>query len=199
MRPRAFVMRHRAERSGACRRRGRRGGRSAPPPKRRQADCRTRPIGSPGAPADSQAHPAPAARAALGRIGQCPPTFNTRRFVVVPLTPSKLRELAGVLLQDAALAELLPWMQHKTADAALQEARFLELQCASGAVHAWGIVDRSRKVFIGAALAREAIGGIDLEVFCASRFWNQGVADEVAAPVAGWLEDHTEEHPVLPH
>lgn len=120
------------------------------------------------------------------------PTFNTERFVVAPLTPAKLRELAQVLLKDERLAEQLPWMQEKSADGAEKEAFLLELQCASGTTKAWGIVERARALFIGAVLARQTLDGIDLEVLCASQFWNHGVADEVGEPVAAWLEDSTD-------
>ena len=120
---------------------------------------------------------------------QALPTFDTEHFVVAPLTPSKLRELAQVLLQDEPLAEHLPWMQEKSSDGAMQEAFLLELQCAAGTVKAWGIVERARAMLIGALLARQTLEGIDLEVLCASSFWDQGVSDEVAEPVAEWLED----------
>jgi len=123
---------------------------------------------------------------------QALPTFNTERFIVTPLTPAKLRELAQVLLKDERLAEQLPWMQEKSADGAEREAFLLELQCASGTTKAWGIVDRARAIFIGAVLARQTLGGIDLEVLCASQFWNHGVADEVGEPVGAWLEDSTD-------
>jgi RimJ/RimL family protein N-acetyltransferase len=120
---------------------------------------------------------------------QALPTFHTERFVVTPPTPAKLRELAQVLLKDERLAGQLPWMQEKSADGAEQEAFLLELQCASGTTKAWGIVERARAIFIGAVLARHTLGGIDLEVLCASGFWNHGVADEVGEPVGTWLED----------
>jgi RimJ/RimL family protein N-acetyltransferase len=120
------------------------------------------------------------------------PTFNTQRFVVAPLTPPKTRELAAVLLQDEKLAEQLPWMEDKSADGALREAFLLELQCAAGTTKAWGIVDRARGMFVGALLARQTLGGLDVEVLCASQFWNQGIADEVGDPVIAWLEDNAE-------
>lgn len=125
----------------------------------------------------------------IANAKQALPTFNTERFVVTPLTPAKLRELAQVLLRDERLAEQLPWMQEKSADGAEKEAFLLELQCSSGTTQAWGIVDRARAIFIGALLARQTLGGIDLEVLCASQFWNHGVADEVGEPVGTWLED----------
>jgi hypothetical protein len=128
----------------------------------------------------------------IAEAKQALPTFNTERFVVIPLTPPKLRELAQVLLKDERLAEQLPWMQEKSADSAEKEAFLLELQCASGTTKAWGIVERARAIFIGAVLAQQTLGGIDLEVLCASQFWNRGVADEVGEPVAAWLEDSTD-------
>jgi len=128
----------------------------------------------------------------IADVAQALPTFNTERFVVTPLTPSKLRELAQVLLKDERLAEQLPWMQERTADGAAREAFLLELQCAAGTIKAWGIVERARAMLIGAVLARVTLGGIDLEVLCASQFWNHGVSDEVGEPVASWLEDCTD-------
>jgi len=120
------------------------------------------------------------------------PRFDTERFIVLPLSPQKLHELARILLKDERLAEQLPWMQEKTADAAEREAFLLELQCASGITRAWGIVERARAMFIGLVLARQTLAGLDLEVLCASPFWGSGVADEAGEPVAVWLEDHAE-------
>lgn len=120
------------------------------------------------------------------------PSFNTERFVVVPLTPPKLRELMQVLLSDTRLADQLPWLEDKSADGIQREAFLLELQCTARAIKGWGIVERARAMFIGAVLARQSLEGIDLEVLCASPFWNQGVADEVGEPVAEWLEDTTD-------
>jgi len=138
------------------------------------------------------------ANAELGAFPRNAPTFDTERFVVAPLTPTKVRELVGVLLQDDNLAQQIPWMQDKTADGALREAFLLELQCATGATKAWGIVERARAMLIGTVLARQTISGIDLEVLCASKFWNQGIADEAGEPVAEWLEDNTEVELIVP-
>jgi len=120
------------------------------------------------------------------------PSFDTERFVVVPLAPPALRQLTKVLLGDARLADQLPWLQDKSADGIEREAFLLELQCAARATRGWGIVERARVMFIGAVLARQSLEGIDLEVLCASQFWNQGVADEVCEPVAEWLEQTTD-------
>ena len=120
------------------------------------------------------------------------PRFDTERFVVVPLAPPELRALAGVLLRDEKLAAQLPWMAQKSADAAEREAFLLELHCTAGSTKAWGIVERARAMPIGAVLARQSLEGIDLEVLCASAFWNQGVADEAGDPVAQWLEENAE-------
>jgi RimJ/RimL family protein N-acetyltransferase len=140
-----------------------------------------------------------AVRLALGSFPPDAPAFHTERFIVAPLTPAKLRELAGVLLQDEPLAGQVPWLQEKTADGALREAFLLELQCAAGATCAWGIVDRARAMLVGAVLARQSLAGIELEVLCASRFWNQGIADEAGEPVAAWLEDNVEAQLVVSH
>lgn len=130
--------------------------------------------------------------AELDKFPAHPPLFNTERFIVAPLTPAKAGELLGVLLQDERLAAQVPWMQERSRDGALREAFLLELQCTSGAIQAWGIVERARGSLIGTVLARRTVGGIDLEVLCASQFWNQGIADEVGEPVADWLEAHTQ-------
>lgn len=131
-------------------------------------------------------------QAEVGRLQEAAPTFNTQRFVLAPLAPPKAKEVLGVLLQDEKLADQLPWMESKTADGAQREAFLIELQCTSGATQAWGIIERARGAFVGAALARQTLGGIDLEVLCASQFWNQGISDEVSDPLAQWLEDNTE-------
>jgi len=117
------------------------------------------------------------------------PLLHTPRFVVAPLEPAELRDLVQVLLQDERLAAQLPWMRDKTRDGAAREAFLLEIQCAAGTVQAWGIVERARTRLIGAALARHALGGIDIEILCASQLWDQGVADEVFEPLGAWLEE----------
>jgi RimJ/RimL family protein N-acetyltransferase len=117
------------------------------------------------------------------------PLLHTPRFVVAPLKPVEVRDLVQVLLQDERLAAQLPWMSDKTLDGAAREAFLLEMQCAAGTVEAWGIVERARTVLVGSALARHTLSGIDIEILCASRFWGQGIADEVFEPVAAWLED----------
>ncbi|WP_140629763.1 GNAT family N-acetyltransferase [Methylibium rhizosphaerae] len=138
-------------------------------------------------------------RPALAPAPRNLPTFNTERFVVAPLDPQKARELLAVLLQDEKLAEQLPWLEEKTKDGALREAFLLELQCATGATQAWGIVERSHAMFVGMVLCRHDLSGIDVEVLCASQFWNQGIADEVGEPVADWLEDNAEVELVTAH
>jgi RimJ/RimL family protein N-acetyltransferase len=117
------------------------------------------------------------------------PRFETLRFIVMPLTPTKARELAAVLLQDERLAARLPWMQQKTSDGALREAFLLELECNCGNTSVWGIIERARRMYVGAVLARNTPGGVDLEVLCASQFWDQRVAEEAGPPVADWLEE----------
>lgn len=138
-------------------------------------------------------------RPELANAPKSSPTFNTERFVVAPLSPQKARELLAVLLQDEKLAEQLPWLEEKTKDGALKEAFLLELQCAAGTTQAWGIVERARAMLVGTVLARQTLSGLDLEVLCASQFWNQGIADEVGEPVAEWLEDHAEVELVTAH
>jgi RimJ/RimL family protein N-acetyltransferase len=118
-----------------------------------------------------------------------PPRFDTQRFIVAPLAPQELRQLAQVLLADEQLAARVPWMREKNADGVAQEAFLLALQCTAGTTQAWGIVERTRSMLIGAVLARQSVAGFDLEVLCAPAFWHQGVADEAAAPVAEWLAD----------
>jgi hypothetical protein len=133
-----------------------------------------------------------AASAKVGRLPHRTPIFDTARFVVAPLAPMTVRELLGELLQDRLLAEQLPWLQDKSADGALREAGLLELQCAAGAAKVWGIVDPVEGLFLGAVLATNTVGGVDMEVLCASPFWDQGIADEAGPPVADWLEDNME-------
>jgi RimJ/RimL family protein N-acetyltransferase len=128
----------------------------------------------------------------LDKLPPQSPLFNTERFIVAPLTPAKARELLGVLLQDERLAGQVPWMQERSKDGALREGFLLELQCTAGATRAWGVVERARGFLMGTVLARHTVSGLDVEVLCASQFWNQGVADEVGEPVADWLEANTQ-------
>jgi RimJ/RimL family protein N-acetyltransferase len=119
---------------------------------------------------------------------QAEATFCTETFVVGPINPAELRELAGVLLQDEHLAAQLDWMKDKSKDGALREAFLLELQCAAGNVRAWRIAERSRGEVIGAVVVRDEVGGLDVELLCDSTSWNDAVADEVVEPLVAWLE-----------
>jgi hypothetical protein len=127
------------------------------------------------------------------------PTFDTERFLIVPLNPAQVRELAEGLLQDERLAEYVTWMEDKSRDGALREAFLLEMQCAAGTTLAWGIVERESSLFIGALLARPSIEGLDLEVLCTPDLWHQGVAEEAAGPAADWLEEHCEIEMMTPN
>ncbi len=118
--------------------------------------------------------------------------FETERFSVVALAPSQARGLIGVLLQDEALAARLAWMEDKSQDGALRAAFGIELQSAAGQVKVWSIVSRERRMQIGAILAKHSLEGIDVEVLAASRFWDDGVADEASEPVVAWLSEHVE-------
>lgn len=120
------------------------------------------------------------------------PAFDTERFMIVPLTPGKARELTEVLLQDERLVEYVHWMEDKSQDGARREAFLLQMQCAAGTVLPWAIVDRDSGTMIGELLARPTIEGLDLEVLCASAFWEHDVTEEAATPVAEWLEANCE-------
>jgi RimJ/RimL family protein N-acetyltransferase len=140
--------------------------------------------------------------AAAGSTTGKPPRFETERFTVAPLSPAEAGKLLSVLFQDPALAAQLPWMQQAQpqgtgSDAALREAFGIQLACAAGQVAVWGIVDRERRMMIGSAVARMSLGGNDVEVYVASRFWNCGVADEAGRAVVEWLEDHPRLDPRL--
>lgn len=126
------------------------------------------------------------------------PAFQTERFDVVPLNPAQARTLVEVLLQDERLVEYVTWMEDKSHDGARREAFLLEMQCAAGTVLAWGIVDRDSDTHIGALLARPTVEGLDLEVLCASAFWELDVADEAAGPVAEWMEQNCEVEMMTP-
>jgi hypothetical protein len=125
---------------------------------------------------------------------QAAATFHTETFVVAPITPPELRELAGELLQDEYLAEQLDWMEDKSKDGALREAFLLELRCAQGSVRAWRINERDSGETIGAVLVRDEVAGLDVELLCESTSWNDPVADEVVEPLVAWLEGWSEPH-----
>ncbi|MBN3828232.1 GNAT family N-acetyltransferase [Burkholderia sp. Ac-20384] len=114
--------------------------------------------------------------------------FETDRFQVVALSGSSARSLLAALLQDEALASRVDWMEDKSTDGALREAFGIELQCNAGQTRVWSIVDRAKRMQIGAVMAKHSIEGLDVDVLVASRFWDQGVSGEVAAPVMEWLE-----------
>ena len=126
------------------------------------------------------------------------PAFQTERFEIVPLSPTKARELAEVLLQDEQLPEYVTWVKDKSSDGTRREAFLLEMQCAAGVTLPWGIIDRDSATFIGALLARPTIEGLDLEVLCASALWHLDISDEAAGPVAEWLAEHCEVEMLTP-
>ena len=115
--------------------------------------------------------------------------FETERFSVALLTPFEARNLLSVLLQDEALAACVPWMTEKSQDGALRAAFGIDLQCAAGQIRVWGIVSRERRMQIGAGVARNTLEGIDVEVLVASRFWDDGVAEEAGDAVTNWLSN----------
>jgi hypothetical protein len=125
------------------------------------------------------------------RFGQSstPQVFETDRFLVVALSGFDARNLLTVLLQDEALASRVDWMKDKSKDGALQEAFGIELQCNAGQAKVWSIVNRARRMQIGAVMARHSLEGLDVDVLVASQFWDQDVSDEAAAPVMEWLEN----------
>jgi len=120
------------------------------------------------------------------------PTFETERFIVVPLSPMEGRKLTEVLLQDEALAARVPWLTEKTLDGTLLQAYGIELQAAAGQIKVWGIVARNLRMQIGAIISRNSIEGIDVEVLVASQFWDDGVAEEASEPVMDWLDENSE-------
>lgn len=114
--------------------------------------------------------------------------FETDRFLVVALSGFDARNLLSVLLQDEALAARVDWMKDRSRDGVLQEAFGIELQCNAGQAKVWSIVNRARRMQIGAVMARHSLEGLDVDVLVASQFWDQDVSDEAAAPVMEWLE-----------
>jgi len=114
--------------------------------------------------------------------------FETERFVVVPLTGAQARRLLGVLLQDEMLAARVDWLGDKSLDGIEKEAFRIELLCNAGQLNVWSIVERARKLQIGAVLTTFSLEGLDLDILVASQLWDQDVSSEVAEPVAQWLE-----------
>lgn len=114
--------------------------------------------------------------------------FETERFVVVPLSGAQARRLLCVLMQDEMLASRIDWLHDKSLDGVEKEAFRIELLCNAGQVNVWSIVERARKMQIGAVLTTFSLDGLDLEILVASQFWDQDVSAEVADPVAQWLE-----------
>jgi hypothetical protein len=115
--------------------------------------------------------------------------FETDRFLVVELSGFDARNLLAVLLQDEALASRVDWLKDKSRDGALQEAFGVELQCNASQAKVWSIVNRAGRIQIGAVMVRHSLEGLDVDVLVASRFWDQDVSDEAAAPVMEWLEN----------
>jgi hypothetical protein len=119
--------------------------------------------------------------------------FETERFIVVELSGFHARNLLAVLLQDEALAARIDGMKDKSQDGALREAFGIELECNAGKAKVWSIVERARRMQIGAVVARYSIEGLDVEVLVASQFWDQDVSDEAAPPVVEWLQQNITE------
>ncbi|MGF2507674.1 hypothetical protein, partial [Ralstonia pseudosolanacearum] len=124
--------------------------------------------------------------------------FDTERFIVIPLSGHEARNLVGILLQDEALASRIDWMEDKSRDGALREAFGIELRCNAGQARVWSIIERARRLQIGAILASHSLEGLDVEVLVASPFWDQDVSDEAGAPVIDWLQRRiSEANPAL--
>lgn len=119
--------------------------------------------------------------------------FNTERFVVVSLIGQDIRNLLGVLLQDEALSRQISCITVDSKDDALREAFCLEVLCNAGQAKAWSIIDRERRMQIGAIVAKQSLEGLDVEVLVASQFWDQGVSEEAAEPVMEWLQRYADE------
>ncbi|MBB6593028.1 hypothetical protein LBW62_03680 [Ralstonia solanacearum] len=114
--------------------------------------------------------------------------FETERFIVAPLSGFEARNLFGVLLQDEALASRIDWLEDQSQDGALREAFGIELRCNAGQAMVWSIIERARRLQIGAILASHSLDGLDVEVLVASQFWDQDVSDEAGVPVVDWLQ-----------
>lgn len=70
------------------------------------------------------------------------------------------------------------------------------MQC--GQARVWSIIERARRLQIGAILASHSLEGLDVEVLVASPFWDQDVSDEAGAPVIDWLQRRiSEANPAL--
>ncbi|MEX3816090.1 hypothetical protein AB3X96_38695 [Paraburkholderia sp. BR13439] len=119
-------------------------------------------------------------------------TFETERFTIVSLSGNEAKNLVSVLLQDELLASRIDWMTEKSHDGAMQAAFGIELQCNAGQAMAWGIIERARRMQIGAVLAIYSFEGLDVEVLVASQFWDQHVSEEAAPPVLEWLQQNAE-------
>ncbi|EEF26425.1 conserved hypothetical protein [Ricinus communis] len=126
------------------------------------------------------------------------PAFETERFRVLPLNSAQARQIVEKLLEDVRLAEYVAWVADKSRDGAHREAFLLQMQRAAGTVLAWGVLERENDKVIGALLARPTIEGLDLEALCEPSMWEQKVTEEVAYPVAEWIEDHCEVESVKP-
>jgi hypothetical protein len=118
--------------------------------------------------------------------------FDTERFTVVALSGAEAKHLIAILLQDEALASRIDWMSEKSQDGAMQAAFGIELQCNAGQAMAWGIIERARRMQIGAILAMYSLEGLDVDVLVASQFWDQAVSDEAAYPVLEWLQQNAD-------
>lgn len=115
--------------------------------------------------------------------------FETERFIVVPLTGAQAKRLLCVLLQDEMLASQVDWLQDKSLDGVEKEAFRIEVLCNAGQINVWSIVERARKMQIGAVMSTFSLDGLEVDILVASQFWDQDVSSEVADPVAQWLEN----------
>lgn len=116
-------------------------------------------------------------------------SFDTQRLLLLPLQPDYARELVRSLLAFPELAAIVPWMQGKGIDDASREAFRLELQCNAGQTVAWAIIERHTQVIAGALLAGASLGGTQLEVLLAPKYWHHGYSKEAQEPIVEWLEE----------
>jgi Acetyltransferase (GNAT) domain len=126
----------------------------------------------------------------LNQLSEKLSSFETVQFTVAPLSAVEAHNLLIVLLCDAALASQVPWLRKKSQHAIQREAFDIAAQSADGELKIWGIVAREQSMEIGAVIARNSDEGVDVEVLVASRFWQEGIADEVTDPVIEWLSNN---------
>lgn len=113
--------------------------------------------------------------------------FRTQRLRIFAVAPRQAAQLCASLLKDGEIANLVPWMNGKSAKEVGQETLRIELLCGAGSLNVWAIQRFEDQVLIGAVMETPSLVGSNVEAILGRQYWNLGYSDEALAPVLEWI------------